>query len=142
MPAGLSDGFTFVRKVDGTATVEVGPLGRRLLRGYRQAVAAIASAGNDVLVDEAAFDDGAVAEWQKALDGLDVTWVRVDCDLAVCDAREFARSDRVLLRGLARALYERVHAEAPYDIVVWTTDASAERCAEAVLADLERRSRP
>ncbi len=139
-PAGIpvtpSDGFTFVRAGDGTMTVDVGPVGRRLLRGYRQAVAAVARAGNDVLVDEAKFDDDGLAEWQEALDGLDVTWVRVDCDLTICDARERTRSDRVLLRGLARGLYERVHAGVPYDIVVWTTDASPEHCAQAVLAAL------
>jgi chloramphenicol 3-O phosphotransferase len=136
LPVAPSDGFTFVRSGDGTTTVDVGPVGRRLLRGYRQAVAALARAGNDVLVDEAKFDDDGLAQWQEALDGLEVTWVRVDCDLTICDARERARSDRVLLRGLARGLHERVHAGVPYDIVVWTTDASPEHCAEAVLAAL------
>src|SRR5262245_34183408 len=44
------DGFTFVRRADGTTVVEVGAVGRRLLRGYRHAVGAVARAGNDVLV--------------------------------------------------------------------------------------------
>ena len=91
MPVTPSAGFTFVRVGDGTMTVDVGPVGRRLLRGYRQAVAAVARAGNDVLVDEAKFDDDGLAEWQEALDGLDVTWVRVDCDLTICEARECAK---------------------------------------------------
>src|SRR5436305_13758275 len=49
-------GFTFVRQTDGAMRVEVGSVGARLLRGYRLAVGAVARAGNDVVVDEAAFD--------------------------------------------------------------------------------------
>jgi chloramphenicol 3-O phosphotransferase len=33
VPATPSDGFTFVRAGDGTTTVDVGPVDRRLLRG-------------------------------------------------------------------------------------------------------------
>jgi chloramphenicol 3-O phosphotransferase len=136
--ASLGDGFAFVHHADGTTTVALGPIGRRLLRGYRQAVAAIARAGNDVLVDEAKFDDRGLADWQECLAGLDVTWVRVECDLAVCDARERARGDRVQLRGLARGLYEQVHGGVEYDLVVTTSNAVPEDCAETVLAALCR----
>lgn len=74
-----SDGFTFVRRDDGLMTVDVGPVGSRLSRGYRQAVGALARTGKDVVVDEAKFDDGGWADWSSALYGLPVTWVRVEC---------------------------------------------------------------
>lgn len=132
-----SDGFTFVRHDDGLMTVEVGPVGSRLLRGYRDAVGALAQAGNDVVVDEAKFDNQGWADWSSALHGLSVTWVRVDCDLAVCEERERARTDRTGLRGLARGIYDRVHADAAYDLVVDTTHAPTAECAGRVLATLE-----
>lgn len=52
------------------------------------AVGALARAGNDVIVDEAMFDPAGWAEWVTALEGLAVTWVRVGCDLSVCESRE------------------------------------------------------
>lgn len=132
-----SDGFTFVRRADGLTTVEVGPVGTRLLRGYRQAVGALARAGNDVVVDEAKFDDDGWTEWSSSLHGLPVTWVRVECDLSVCEDRERSRVDRSELHGLARGIYDRVHADAIYDLVVDTTHASPTECADTVLAFVE-----
>src|SRR6476661_1388648 len=104
------DGFHFVRSDLGDLHVEAGEVGRRLLRGYRFAVAAFARAGNDVVVDECTFDPGGWDEWQEALVGLDVMWVRVECRLDICARREAARSDRAALLGLARGQYERAHA--------------------------------
>lgn len=134
-----SDGFSFVRGRDGTMSVAVGTIGDRLLRGYRSAVGAVARAGVDVVVDEAMFDDGALMQWQRALEGLTVLWVRVECDLAVCEARERARADRQLITGLARGLYDRVHREVPYDLVVSTTATTSEECARTILAAVPRK---
>lgn len=134
-----SDGFTFVRTDDGLMALEVGGVGERLLRGYRQAVAALARAGNDVVVDEAKFDAGGWSEWSSSLRGLESTWIRVDCDLEVCEERERKRSDRALLQGLARGLYERVHTDVEYDFEVDTSHSTPEECAEAVLAFVEAR---
>ena len=58
----VTDGFQFVREGGGSLHVEAGPIGRRVLSGYRAAAAACARAGNDVLIDECAFDDGAFGE--------------------------------------------------------------------------------
>jgi chloramphenicol 3-O phosphotransferase len=133
-----SDGFTFIRGDDGLMHIEVGPVGARLLRGYRNAVGAMARAGNDVVVDEAKFDREGWAQWGAALAGLAVTWVRVECDLAVCEERERSRMDRQLLHGLASGIYGSVHADAVYDLAVDTTHSAAEECAEAILNYLDR----
>jgi chloramphenicol 3-O-phosphotransferase len=42
----------------------------------------------------------------------------------------------VQLRGLARGLHEQVHAGVEYDLVVMTSDAAPEDCAQKVLAAL------
>jgi chloramphenicol 3-O-phosphotransferase len=131
-----ADGFRFVRD-DSGLHVEVGPVGARLLRGYRAAVGACARAGNDVLVDECKFDAGGWDEWKRALEGISTTWVRVECDLAECERRERSRPDRRLLVGLARGHSERAHADARYDLVVDLTDGDLARAARSVLGAIE-----
>jgi chloramphenicol 3-O phosphotransferase len=126
-------GFNFVRDSRDAMHLEVGPVGATLLRGYRHAVGAVARAGNDVVVDEATFDDAAHEDWESAIAGLPNLWVRVDCDLDVCERRERARHDRGRLKGLARGLYDQVHEGVTYDITVSTTHASPEACARTIL---------
>ena len=50
------EGFLFARDLTGSVHVEVGPTGRRVLAGYRRAVAALAHSGTNVVVAEAKFD--------------------------------------------------------------------------------------
>ncbi|MER7671133.1 chloramphenicol phosphotransferase CPT [Kitasatospora sp. NPDC096128] len=117
----------------GDGTVEVGPAFARLDAAWTLGVAAMARAGAPVLVDEV-FLGGAASQqrWRAALDGLDVLWVGVRCDPAVAAAREAARGDRVA--GMAAAQAEAVHEGVGYDLVVDTSRASAEDCADAILA--------
>ena len=117
-----------------TAVLDVGPLGQRMLSAYHRAVAAIATAGVHVLVDEVLMTAGEWSDWQVALDGLDVRWVAVRCDLEVVAAREEARGDR--LPGLARGTGLIVHRHAVYDVEVDTTSLSTEDAAEHVDAAL------
>ena len=131
------EGFHFVRDSLGNLHVEAGEVGRRLLRSYRYAAAACARAGNDVVVDECKFDADGWDEWQQALTGVDAMWVRVECDLEVCALREARRPDRGKLIGLARGQYERVHANATYDLAVDLTDDDVEAAAAVVLAAAE-----
>lgn len=128
------DGFHFVRDENGHLHVEVGAIGRRMLRGYRFAVAAIAHAGNDVIVDECTFDPDGVDDWNTALAGLRSWNVRVECDLDVCEQRERARPDRAQLQGLARGQYERTHAGVSYDLTVDLTNGDLDRAAATVLS--------
>lgn len=109
-----------------------------MLRGYRDAVAACARAGNDVRVEECKFDADGWNEWNRALDGVASMWVRVECDLAECERRERARPDRRLLVGLARGHDARAHADVRYDLVVDLTDGDLDRAARSVLDAIGR----
>jgi len=103
-----------------------GVFARRLFAAYRRTVAAWASAGLDVIVDEVAFDHHAADDWNDALAGLPVLWVGVRCDAATATAREAAREDRAI--GLASGLADVVHAHVTYDVEIDTTNASAAEC--------------
>ena len=61
----------------------------------------------NVIVDEVLLDEKDWLGWQEVLEGLDVLWVQVTCDLAVVEARERGRADRML--GLARSQHDIVH---------------------------------
>jgi len=100
--------------------VRLGELGRRLFAAYRRTAALWARSGFNVVVDDVAFDEEAVCDWQEALNGLAVTWVAVQCEPEVADRRERARGDRMI--GMARAL-SGVHRHAPSDLVIDTTDS-------------------
>ena len=52
--------------------MRIGPVGERLLVGYRGAVAAVARAGISVIVDEVLVGEGDWKAWQEQLGGLDV----------------------------------------------------------------------
>ncbi len=133
-----AEGFHFVRDDSSNLHVEPGEVGRRLLRSYRISVAACAKAGNSVVVDECKFDTDGWDVWQEALAGLNTIWVRVECDLDVCAAREAARADRRELIGLARGQYARTHADASYDLTVDLSTGDVDAAATAVLALAER----
>jgi chloramphenicol 3-O phosphotransferase len=110
---------------------EVDDLLRRTRLGYHRAVAALASVGNDVVMDYPLSEPWRLDDLLDVLDGYDVTLVDVRCSRAELDRRERARGDRPI--GLARS-QTQVHAHS--DIVVDTTSTSPQSCAEAIAAAL------
>ncbi|MGW3040814.1 chloramphenicol phosphotransferase CPT [Kitasatospora sp. NPDC001159] len=117
---------------DGNGTVEVGPAFAALDAAWTVGVAAMARTGARIVVDEV-FLGGAASQqrWRTALEGLDVLWVGVRCAPAVAAAREAARGDRVA--GMAAAQAESVHRGVSYDLVVDTSQASADECARLII---------
>ena len=85
---------------------------------YRGAVAAVARAGINVIVDEVLLGEDDWKGWQDQLGGLDVMWVAVTPDLDVVEQRERDRNDRMI--GLARSQHDVVHRHAVYDVRVDT----------------------
>ena len=81
-------------------------------------VAALARAGNNVIVDDVLVDEDGSA-YRFALAGLEVLWVGVMAPLDVIEAREKLRGDRDI--GLARWQYPRVHRNMTYDLTVDAT---------------------
>jgi chloramphenicol 3-O phosphotransferase len=115
--------------------VEVGDEWRRIHALWRVAIAALARAGADIILDEV-FLRGREeqAEWRGALDGLDVVFVGVHCAVDELERRELERGDRAV--GSARDQFERVHVGVDYDVEVDTTTTPAEELAAQIQAAL------
>jgi chloramphenicol 3-O phosphotransferase len=109
---------------------------RRTRLGYHRAVAGLASAGNDVVMDYPLSEAWRLTDLLKVLDGFDVTLVEVWCDPNELSRRELARGDRP--RGLARSQEQQVYAVGDSDIRVDSTASSAQACAEQIRAQLPR----
>lgn len=126
------DGMVFAtREEDGKPLVEitVGPAAEQALHGMRAAMAAMAHAGNNLIIDDVLIDDDAV-EYAEALAGLQVHWVGVFAPLDLLEERELRRGDRDI--GLARWLFDRVHKGIRYDLEIDTSFADPAKCAAQV----------
>ena len=66
--------------------------------------------------------------------------VRVDCSLALAEAREVNRPDRT--PGLARSQWESVHVERDYDFAVDTSTIDSEEAAAMLLAWFHSQPQP
>ena len=118
-----------VLEPDGTVTVS--PAFRAIQDIWYQGLAAMASRGAFLILDEVFLAGGAGQQRLRALLGdLDVLWVGVHCDPAVAASREAARPDRI--RGMALAQAAAVHAGARYDVAVDTTSCAATGCARRI----------
>ena len=96
--------------------VRTGPVMARAMRGMRHAVAALASQGNDLLVDDVMFDPAEAAEYRALLAHVNLRFVGLFAPLDVLEQRERERGDRVI--GLARGQVDRVHRGIAYDFEV------------------------
>ena len=126
------DGFAFETvHEDGKPLVVItgGPVGRRVMRGMRHAIAAMAAQGNNLIVDDVMLA-GERAEYATLLSAFAVFWVGVRAPLDVLEARERERGDRLI--GLARWQYDRVHAGMRYDLEVDTSSATPMDCARLI----------
>ena len=79
-------GLNVVPVGDMTA-LHFGDIGRATLKGMRRAVAAFAQTGIDVVVDDLLLERGFLQDYLRVLDGFDVTFVGVICDLETVVAR-------------------------------------------------------
>lgn len=118
--------------IDGEIERRIGPIGVAMIAAYRGAVASAARAGLNVLVDEVLLSEEDWVGWTDDLQGIDVFWVAVEPALAVLEARERDRGDRVI--GMARAQYPVVHQFPAYDARVDTGALDPEAAADAVIA--------
>jgi chloramphenicol 3-O phosphotransferase len=129
---GQSSGMRFeTLEQDGRAAVAIktGPVIARLMRGMRRAIAALAAAGNDLIVDDVWWEDEQ-ADYRALLGGFDLRFVAIHAPLEELEARERERGDRVI--GLARWQFGRVHKGVEYDLEIDTEGATPQECAEAI----------
>jgi len=128
------DTFSYrIGSEDGNPSVaiETGPLGLRLMRGMRRAIAELARQGNNLIVDELMLAEDR-ADYDQLLSEFAFFVVGVFAPLSVLEERERRRGDRMV--GLARWQYDRLHIGITYDFEVDTTKYSPMECAKLVKA--------
>jgi chloramphenicol 3-O phosphotransferase len=107
----------------------------RFFAGFHGCLPALASAGNDLILDHIIEFAAWRRELAALLEGLDVYLVGVHCDLDEIDRRERARGDRRAGEGRTHVLVDGIHTFGPYDLEVDTTSGvNAELVESIVLA--------
>jgi chloramphenicol 3-O phosphotransferase len=114
-------------------TVRYGEVGWQMLSGWHRAVAELARAGNNLIVDEMLLDDRVRDHWLAVLAPHDPVLVGVHCDLDELDRRERNRGHRP---GLSRWSARQAHRGVPYTVTVDTTATEPARAAAQVIAAL------
>lgn len=121
-----------------------GPIGYRMLTGMHRAVAAIASAGNNLIVDENVIYKGQLHSYLHVLTGFDVLLLGVRCSLEEIERRELGRGDR--WKGHARGHYHLSHAivdsNGGYDFDIDTSNSTPLECASRIQEWLRNRPEP
>jgi chloramphenicol 3-O phosphotransferase len=103
-----------------------------IVSGFHRSVAALAHAGNNVLVDHLLQDEGSLEECVEQWVGLDVLFAGVKCPLKVLEQREKERGNRTI--GTARNQLGRVHAHGLYDIELDTAKLTVDECVTRIIA--------
>jgi chloramphenicol 3-O phosphotransferase len=126
------DSFLYeVLEEDGHPSVEIktGPVGERVMKGMRHAIAALAAQGNNLIVDDV-MTASDWADYATLLAGFNVAKVGVFAPLEILEARERGRGDRLI--GTSRWQYDRLHRGMSYDLEVDTSRATAMECASLI----------
>ncbi|MGW5049785.1 chloramphenicol phosphotransferase CPT family protein [Actinokineospora sp. NPDC004072] len=102
----------------------------RTRAGFHRAVAGMAHAGNDVVVDHVLSEPWRLIDCLAVMNGLDVVLVGVHCDVEELRRRELTRGDREI--GQAERQLAAVHAHGLYDIECDTSVLSSRECASRI----------
>ena len=121
---------------DRLRPAEVDEVLRKTRAGFHRAVAGMAAAGNDVVVDHVLSEPWRLPDLLELWRDFDVVLVGVHCDPEELERRERARGDRRPGQGASQLA--RVHAHARYDVEVDTTKTSASDCALRISRFLDR----
>jgi chloramphenicol 3-O phosphotransferase len=126
------EGFAYEMKEENGKPVVIiseGPYGANLIRGMRRAIAAMAEAGNDLIVDDVMWGK-ARTDYHALLEEFEVYRVGVKAPLEVLEERERQRNGRLI--GTSRWQMTRVHKGQSYDLEVDTSRMMAMACAERI----------
>jgi len=121
--------------------IDAGPYGERLLAGLPRLAAALARAGNHVVVDDVLLYPWRVADAAEALAGLDAHLVEVLCDRETARTRGRAR-DHGGASGMTDAYYDAVYAHGDVDLRIDTVADGPDACAERLVAYLRSGAAP
>ena len=129
----LTDGALPVRS-DGYGPARWWTATRRAtFTGYHRCLAAMSSAGLEVVADSLLEAPDWRRELAETLRGLDVWLVGVHCDLAELERRELARGDRRVGEARTHLVVDEVHTFGVYDFEIDTTAITGHAAAVAVL---------
>ena len=107
----------------------------KVLRGLHSSIAAIASAGNNLIVDHVMVYregwDSSLGQCLESLQGHLVYFIGVHCSLEELKRREVARGDRFI--GTVERQFPLVHRHGLYDVQVDTTHSSTDDCVSKIL---------
>ena len=117
-----------------------GPLAHQFERGVHRAVAGLALAGNNLIVEDVLLYHEWLLDYLALLRGITVLFVGVRVPLSVLEARERERGDRTV--GQARGHHETVHAHGLYDLELDTALSSPADCADRIKQRLEEGPAP
>ena len=108
-------------------------------KGYHACWAALANAGNNLLIDHIIEEKEWVTDLATLLAGIDIFCVGVHCSLEELERRERARGNRRV--GDARRDLEFVHKMIPYDLEI-DAEEPLETNADALIQAWQQRSTP
>jgi chloramphenicol 3-O phosphotransferase len=106
----------------------------RLISGFHQAIAALAAAGNTLILDHVVPSPQWWQECMTLFAPYQLVTVGVHCPLEELERREMARGDRQ--PGLARMQLAHVHQHGTYQVDVDTSLLDPESCAAQIQAAL------
>lgn len=122
----------FLNPTTRAGAIALAQLTPAIISGLHRSVAALAQAGNNVIVDHLLQDKGSLEECVEKWVGLDVLFVGVKCPLRVVEQREKERGNRNV--GTARSQFELVHAHGLYDIEIDTSKLTVDECVKRIIA--------
>ncbi|WP_202873565.1 chloramphenicol phosphotransferase CPT family protein [Kribbella speibonae] len=108
---------------------------QRTVLGFHRAVAGMASAGNDVVVDHILGEKWRLTDCLTVFDGLPVLFVGVRCALPELERRERDRGNRTI--GRAAVQFPIVHEHGVYDVEVESDRYTPAECAAQIRDRLE-----
>lgn len=103
---------------------------RKTRAGFHRAVAGMAEAGNDVVVDHVLSESWRLPDCLDVFRDFRVVFVGVRCSLPELIRRERLRGDRVV--GAAAAQHEVVHQHGLYDLECDTESSTPQQCAAEI----------
>ena len=134
-----AEGWLAVFRKDALVQVRIGPVGYQWITGMYRAVAALAEAGLNVILDDVIYDARVLESAVETLRAEQVFFVGVRCPLEVAEQRERERGNRA---GGARAFYDLVHTHGVYDLEVDSARYSPDECAQQIKRGLLTRPTP
>jgi chloramphenicol 3-O phosphotransferase len=121
--------------------------------GFTACIAALASQGNNVIVDDVICEPLSYPSTQsplttqellhqrvRTLHTFNLLFVKVACPLPIVEQREQTRGNRT--HGLASFQFPRVHQDSLYDVEVDTNQHTPDTCAAQILATLAQTHSP